>query len=68
MKDKLLAYTLRSNAGYAIIPAQDLLGLKKEGHMNTPGTVGSPNWEWRMPEFQKIEKELKKYKSMIVNR
>ena len=68
VKDKLLAYTLRSNAGYAIIPAQDLLGLKKEGHMNTPGTVGSPNWEWRMPEFQKIEKELKKYKSMIVNR
>ena len=46
----------------------DLLGLKKKGHMNTPGTVGSPNWEWRMPEFQKIEKELKKYKSMIVNR
>ena len=27
---------------------QDVLGLSSEGRMNTPGTVGSPNWRWRM--------------------
>lgn len=68
VKDKLLAYVLKSNAEYAVVPAQDILGLGEEGHMNTPGTVGSPNWEWRMVEFQKIERELKKYKNMIYKR
>ena len=45
VKDRLLAYTLKSKAEYAIIPMADILGQGKEGHLNTPGTVGSPNWE-----------------------
>lgn len=68
VKDRLIAYTLKSPAEYAILPAADFLGQGKEGHMNTPGTVGSPNWEWRMPEFEKMEKELKKYRQMIISR
>ncbi len=65
IKDRLISYILKSNAEYAIIPAQDILGLGKEGHMNTPGTVGTPNWEWRMTEFGSIEKELMRYKNII---
>lgn len=68
VKDRLLSYVLKSNAAYAILPAQDILGLGKEGHMNTPGTVGSPNWEWRMPEFESIERELIRYKKIITSR
>lgn len=68
VKDRLLAYTFKSSQEYAIVPAQDILGLGKEGHMNTPGTVGSPNWEWRMPEFDKMEKELPKYRNLMMNR
>lgn len=68
IKDRLLTYTLQSQAEYAIIPMWDILGLGKEGHMNTPGTVGSPNWEWRMPEFEKSEVELQRYRKQIVNR
>lgn len=64
VKDRLLAYALRSRAEFVIFPAQDIMGLGKEGHMNTPGTVGSPNWEWRMPEFSRFESELKRYKKM----
>ena len=33
-------------AAYAIFPLQDLLGVGKEGRMNTPG-VAAGNWEWR---------------------
>ena len=65
---KRQAYTLKSRAEYAILPAADFLGQGREGHINTPGTVGSPNWEWRMPEFEKIQKELQKYKKMIMFR
>jgi len=68
VKDRLLAYTLKSKAEYAIIPMADILGQGKEGHLNTPGTVGSPNWEWRMPDFTLAGKELKRYKNLITFR
>lgn len=58
VQERLLSYLLASRAEYAIIPAQDILGLGKEGHMNHPGTVGSPNWEWRMPCFEAVEEAL----------
>jgi 4-alpha-glucanotransferase len=38
-----------SVADTAIVPMQDLLGLGREGRMNTPSTLGG-NWEWRMKE------------------
>lgn len=68
VKDRLISYTLKSRAEYAILPAADFLGQGMEGHINTPGTVGSPNWEWRMPEFERIQKELQKYKTMLMFR
>lgn len=33
-------------AAYAIFPLQDVLGVGKEGRMNTPG-VAAKNWAWR---------------------
>ena len=38
-----------SIANTAITTAQDLLSLGHEFRMNTPGTVGRPNWCWRLP-------------------
>ena len=51
VKDRFLQYTMQNQAEYAIIPLADILGLGKEGHINTPGTIGSPNWEWHLPDF-----------------
>lgn len=68
VKDRLLSYVLRSKAEYAIIPMADILGLEKEGHMNTPGTVGSPNWEWRMSNFDKAKKEMCRYRNLMTFR
>ena len=61
VQDRLLEYTWRSKAEYAIVPLSDILGMGKEARLNTPGTVGSPNWEWRMPDGDRIEAGLKKY-------
>ena len=36
-------------AAYAIVPMQDILGLGKEGRMNTPG-VAAGNWAWRFKQ------------------
>lgn len=68
IRDRLLAYTLKSPAEYAVIPLWDILGLGREGHMNTPGTVGSPNWEWRLKGWEEAERELRRCRKMIVNR
>ncbi|HEY9808858.1 MAG TPA: 4-alpha-glucanotransferase [Halomicronema sp.] len=35
-----------SVADWAIIPLQDVLGIGREGRMNTPG-IGEGNWGWR---------------------
>ena len=37
---------LGSIAAYAIFPLQDVLGIGKNGRMNTPGKA-SGNWSWR---------------------
>ena len=66
--DRLIAYALDCKAEFAILPMADIMGLGKEGHMNTPGTVGSPNWEWRMPDFERAERQLKHFRKLIVNR
>lgn len=68
VKDRLLTYTWKSKAEYAIVPMADILGMGKEAHLNTPGTVGSPNWEWRMPDMRKMEISLKKYSRQMRQR
>ena len=36
-----------SVANIAVFPLQDVLGLGSVHRMNTPGTLGDPNWAWR---------------------
>ena len=35
-------------ADLAVAPLQDFLGLGSEARMNTPSTLGPPNWCWRL--------------------
>jgi 4-alpha-glucanotransferase len=43
----LIELALQSRASLAIIPAQDVLGLRSEARMNHPGEVHG-NWSWRL--------------------
>lgn len=49
--DNFLLLTFDSIADLAIIPTQDLLRLGNEARINTPGSIGSPNWEWKLSSF-----------------
>jgi 4-alpha-glucanotransferase len=44
----LIRLACSSPAHTAIVPVQDLLDLGHEHRMNMPGTVGPPNWCWRL--------------------
>ncbi len=51
-----ICLAMRSVADTCIIPMQDFLGLRSEGRINTPSTLGE-NWTWRM-EKGAFTKEL----------
>lgn len=44
----LIRLAWASVANTAITTVQDLLGLGHDSRMNTPSTVGPPNWGWRL--------------------
>nr|WP_307993126.1 4-alpha-glucanotransferase [uncultured Niameybacter sp.] len=60
-------YTLMSKAELAILPIQDLINLGDEGRINTPGTVGSPNWEWKLVNFKEVDAVIPIINKMIKN-
>lgn len=48
-----------SIADIVIVLVQDILGLDAKARINTPGTVGSPNWEWKLENFFAFMKNWK---------
>ena len=51
----------------AIIPLFDLLNKDDKYRLNTPGTIGDPNWQAKINSFDEFKKVLPKYKKMIKN-
>ncbi len=50
----ILAYALDAKADMVIIPMSDWLHMGHEARLNVPGTVGAPNWMWRMQDLSKF--------------
>ena len=54
----ILQYTLDLKSDLVILPVTDILGEKQR--INFPGTIGSPNWEYKLSERKGLEKKLHK--------
>ncbi len=65
VSDQLIEYSLKVNANYCIIPMWDINGYGKEARINVPGTVGFPNWTFRINDFNDLDKGLKKVSRLI---
>lgn len=61
---RLMETVLRSEAGWAVIPLQDVLGLGGQARMNTPG-VAEGNWAWRF-EAGDLTPELAQHLAALV--
>jgi 4-alpha-glucanotransferase len=61
----MVQYTLNSRADYAVIPLFDLLNKDDRCRINTPGTVGSPNWEWRLVSCRDLKKRTEEIRGLI---
>ncbi len=60
----MVGYTLSSNAQIAIVPFMDVLNLTDKGRLNTPGTVGNPNWQYRLTRLNKLKDKTSLLKKM----
>lgn len=63
--DLICHFALNSAADVCVLPMQDILGLKAQGRMNVPSTIGSPNWEWKLKNLKEAAKELEKVSRWI---
>ena len=63
--DKFVSFALHCGAEMIIIPMADWLLLGKKATLNHPGSVGSPNWEWRLSSFDKFEAILPEIRRRI---
>ena len=68
MARRLILLGLRSRAALFVAPLQDVLSLGAAGRMNLPGTVGSPNWEWRLDSWPETARQLKALRPAILAR
>ena len=63
---KLVRYVYGSRASMAIVPLADIIGVDDDARLNTPGTVGSPNWEWRIPDWTDVLRRRKRLKKLVL--
>lgn len=58
--EAMFDYTYNLPSLMTIFPLQDILGLDDSGRINWPGTVGDPNWTWKLKDFKWMKrKDLK---------
>lgn len=63
--DRIIHNCLNSVADLVILPVQDILNYDDSARMNTPGTIGSPNWEWRMENFTRFKQKIVRIGEML---
>ena len=54
--DEIVKYIFTIPSLMTIFPLQDVLGLDNSARMNWPGTVGDPNWTWKLSDFSFMKK------------
>jgi len=62
---KAIHACLDSESELVIIPMWDLLGLGRKGRFNTPGTIGYPNWSWKLSSMKLMTKDIQFYRRLI---
>ncbi|MCK5683198.1 4-alpha-glucanotransferase, partial [bacterium] len=62
---KVIENIMNSQAGMVVFPIQDILGLGDESRFNTPGTMGTSNWSWRIKKEMLTDEVSKRLRKMV---
>ena len=65
MADRQVKWMLSSDAVLAIIMMEDFLALGNVGRINTPSTIGAPNWCWKMSTLAPFARRIKHIKHLL---
>ena len=65
LNEQIIDCCYQSKAYLVITPLQDILALDDSARINVPGTIGSPNWEWKLENFVDVDAKLPKYCQML---
>ena len=65
MADRQIKWMLGSDAILAIIMMEDFLALGNEGRINTPSTIGAPNWCWKMSTLAPFERRIRHIQHLL---
>lgn len=63
--DELLEMALSTAAEIVIIPLQDFLSLDDSSRINSPGTIGTQNWTWRIDSLEDFAEKCESIKAML---
>lgn len=63
--DNFIESILKGKSEIVIMSIVDMLDLPITTRINTPGTVGSPNWEFRITSYKLFEEKVKFIRNLI---
>lgn len=66
LSETISYYNLSLKTNWAFLPVQDILGYGEETTWNSPGTIGSPNWMWKLKDFEALEIKMPTFKKMVI--
>ncbi len=64
--NRIIHSCMDSVADLVVLPVQDILGLDDVARLNTPGTIGTPNWEWKLVDFAHFNKKMKYIHELMI--
>ncbi len=64
--NRIIHECMESKADLVILPVQDVMNLDDSARINTPGTIGSPNWEWKLENYSLFNKKMKAIKNLVI--
>lgn len=67
VSENMIQYTLESKSRIAILPMVDLLNKNDSCRLNFPGTVGNPNWQWKLKDYHEFEQRASWIRNLIQN-
>ncbi|MDE5758939.1 MAG: 4-alpha-glucanotransferase [Allobaculum sp.] len=63
--DLVVHYAIDSDSDIAMIPMQDVIGLKEVGRINDPEHPEANNWTWKLKDFRTFPAELAKVREWL---
>ncbi len=61
----VIAYAMSLAGEFVIVPIFDLLNLDGSARINTPGTVGAPNWMFKLTSWKAVENRIDWLKQIV---